>query len=92
MKKSDYKQQIQDMNAEINGLLNRVSELNDELKTAKDKLNLANNTVAKQIEAFDKMCENYENQLKIQDKELARRLILIHYLEDRLNEIIRSDS
>ena len=61
-------------------------------KELQDKLNIANNTVAKQIEAFDKMCEHYENQLKIQDKELARRLIIIHYLEDRLNEIIKSDS
>ena len=33
--------------------------------------------------AFDKMCEHYEKQLKQQDKELARRLILIHYLETK---------
>ena len=66
-------------------------ELKKENKELQYKLNLANNTVAKQLEAFDKMCINYENQLKIQDKELARRLILIHYLEDRLNEIIKAD-
>lgn len=67
-------------------------QLKKQNKELQDKLNLANSTVAKQIEAFDIMCENYENQLKVQDKELARRLILIHYLEDRLNEFIRSNS
>ena len=67
-------------------------QLKKQNKELQDKLNLANNTVAKQIEAFDKMCEHYEKQLKVQDKELARRLIIIHYLEDRLNEIIKSDS
>lgn len=67
-------------------------QLKKQNKELQDKLNLANSTVAKQIKAFDKMCEHYENKLKIQDKELARRLILIHYLEDRLNEIIKNDS
>ena len=66
-------------------------ELKKQNKELQDKLNLANNTVGKQIKAFDDMCTNYENQLKIQDKELSRRLILIHYLEDRLNEIIKAD-
>lgn len=40
-------------------------ELKKENKELQYKLNLANNTVAKQLEAFDKMCINYENQLKI---------------------------
>ena len=67
-------------------------QLKNKNKELQYKLNLANNTVAKQIEAFDDMCEHYENQLKLQDKELARRLTIIHYLEDRLNEIIKADS
>lgn len=66
-------------------------QLKKQNKELQDKLNLANNTVANQIEGFDKMCKTYEGQLKIQDKELSRRLILIHYLEDRLNEIIKAD-
>ena len=33
--------------------------------------------------AFDKMATHYEKQLKQQDRELARRLILIHYLETK---------
>ena len=76
MKKSDYRQQIKDMSAEQNEMLQRISELND-------KLNLANSIVGKQIKAFDDMCENYEKQLKVQDKELARRLTIIHYLETK---------
>ena len=50
----------------------------------KDKLNIANSIVGKQIKAFDNMCEHYEDQLKIQDKELARRLTIIHYLENKV--------
>lgn len=61
----------------------KYKELKKENKELKDKLNLANNIVAKQIEAFDKMCEHYENQLKQQDRELARRLTIIHYLETK---------
>ena len=68
-----------------------IKELKKENKELQHKLNLANNTVDKQLEAFYKMCKHYENQLKIQDKELSRRLIIIHYLEDRLNEIIKAD-
>ena len=84
MKKSDYKQQIEDMSAEINQLLHRNAGLTDGLKAAKEamKENLA---------TVEKMATNYENQLKVQDKELARRLTIIHYLEDRLNEIIKAD-
>ena len=33
--------------------------------------------------AFDKMVTHYEKQLKQQDKELARRLTIIHYLETK---------
>lgn len=58
-------------------------ELKKQNKELQDKLNLANNTVAKQIIAFDKMATHYENQLKVQDKELARRLTIIHYLETK---------
>ena len=61
----------------------KFKELKKQNKDLQDKLNLANSIVAKQIEAFDKMCEHYEKQLKQQDKELARRLILIHYLETK---------
>ena len=58
-------------------------ELKKQNKELKDKLNLANSIVGKQIKAFDAMCEHYEKQLNVQDKELARRLILIHYLETK---------
>ena len=61
----------------------KYKELKKENKELIDKLNLANSIVGKQIKAFDVMCENYENQLKIQDKELARRLTIIHYLETK---------
>ena len=42
-------------------------------------VNLVNN----QKVAFDKMVTHYEKQLKVQDKELARRLTIIHYLETK---------
>ena len=61
----------------------KFKELKKQNKELQDKLNLANSIVAKQIEAFDEMCEHYEKQLKQQDKELERRLILIHYLETK---------
>ena len=61
----------------------KYKELKKENKELKDKLNLANSIVGKQIKAFDDMCEHYENQLKLQDKELARRLTIIHYLETK---------
>lgn len=61
----------------------KFKELKKENKELKDKLNLANSIVSKQIKAFDDMCESYENQLKIQDKELARRLTIINYLETK---------
>ena len=61
----------------------KFKELKKENRELKDKLNLANSIVGKQIKAFDDMCEHYENQLKLQDKELARRLTIIHYLETK---------
>ena len=48
-------------------------------KENRDLVDLVNN----QKLAFDKMVTHYENQLKIQDKELARRLTIIHYLETK---------
>ena len=67
-------------------------ELKKENKELKDKLATANSAMKESLIAFDKMVTHYEKQLKQQDKELARRLTIIHYLEDRLNEIIKSDS
>ena len=61
----------------------KFKELKKENIELKDKLNLANSTVGKQIKAFDDMCESYENQLKQQDIELARRLTIIRYLETK---------
>ena len=58
-------------------------ELKKENRELQDKLNLANGIVGKQIKAFDDMCEHYEKQLKQQDKELARRLTIIRYLETK---------
>ena len=58
-------------------------QLKKQNKELQDKLNLANSIVGKQIKAFDVMCENYENQLKIHDRELSRRLTIIHYLETK---------
>ena len=48
-------------------------------KENRDLVDLVNN----QKVAFDKMVTHYENQLKVQDKELARRLTIIHYLETK---------
>ena len=48
-------------------------------KENRDLVDLVNN----QKLAFDKMVTHYENQLKLQDKELARRLTIIHYLETK---------
>ena len=54
-----------------------------ENKELKDKLATANGAMKESLIAFDKMCEHYENQLKQQDRELARRLTIIHYLETK---------
>ena len=70
----------------------KFKELKKQNKELRDKLETAKGAMKENIIAFDKMCEHYENQLKLQDKELARRLIIIHYLEDRLNEIIKANS
>lgn len=48
-------------------------------KENRDLVDLVNN----QKLAFDKMVAHYENQLKQQDKELERRLTIIHYLETK---------
>ena len=48
-------------------------------KENKELIDLVNN----QKKSFDKMVTHYENQLKLQDKELARRLTIIHYLETK---------
>ena len=48
-------------------------------KQNRDLVDLVNN----QKLAFDKMVTHYENQLKQQDKELVRRLTIIHYLETK---------
>ena len=48
-------------------------------KENRDLVDLVNN----QKLAFDKMVTHYENQLKLQDKELSRRLTIIHYLETK---------
>ena len=58
-------------------------ELKKENKELKDKLATANGAMKESLIAFDKMVTHYENQLKIQDKELSRRLTIIHYLETK---------
>ena len=58
-------------------------ELKKQNKELQDNLNLANSIIDKQIKALNVMCEHYEKQLEVQDKELARRLTIIHYLETK---------
>ena len=58
-------------------------QLKKQNKELTDKLEIANNAMKESLIAFDKMCEHYENQLKIQDRELSRRLTIIHYLETK---------
>ena len=58
-------------------------ELKKENRELKDKLATANGAMKESLIAFDKMVTHYEKQLKQQDKELSRRLILIHYLETK---------
>lgn len=48
-------------------------------KENRDLVDLVNN----QKLAFDKMVTDYEKQLKQQDKELAKRLTIIRYLETK---------
>ena len=61
----------------------KFKELKKENRELKDKLATANGAMKESLIAFDKMVTHYEKQLKQQDKELARRLILIHYLETK---------
>ena len=61
----------------------KFKELKKENKELKDKLATASGAMKESLIAFDKMVTHYEKQLKQQDKELARRLILIHYLETK---------
>ncbi len=61
----------------------KYKELKKENMLLRNKLSILNATVDKQIEAFDKMVTHYEKQLKQQDRELARRLTIIHYLETK---------
>ena len=62
----------------------KYKELKKENMLLMNKLKVADITAAKQIEIFDKMCEYYEKQLKVQDKELARILTIIYYLENKV--------
>ena len=61
----------------------KYKELKKENKELQFRLNLANSIIDKQTEAFEGMCLHFERQLEIQDKELARRSTIIHYLEER---------
>ena len=61
----------------------KFKELKKENKELKDKLATANGAMKESLIAFDKMVTHYEKQLKIQDKELERRLTIIHYLETK---------
>ena len=61
----------------------KFKELKKENKELKDKLATANGAMKESLIAFDKMVTHYENQLKVQDRELARRLTIIHYLETK---------
>ena len=61
----------------------KFKELKKENKELKDKLATANGAMKESLIAFDKMVTHYENQLKQQDKELERRLTIIHYLETK---------
>ena len=61
----------------------KFKELKKENKELKDKLATANGAMKESLIAFDKMVTHYEKQLKQQDKELARRLTIINYLETK---------
>ena len=61
----------------------KFKELKKENKELKDKLATANGAMKESLIAFDKMVTHYEKQLKVQDRELARRLTIIHYLETK---------
>ena len=61
----------------------KFKELKKENKELKDKLATANGAMKESLIAFDKMVTHYEKQLEQQDRELARRLTIIHYLETK---------
>ena len=61
----------------------KFKELKKENKEIKDKLATANGAMKESLIAFDKMVTHYEKQLKQQDRELVRRLTIIHYLETK---------
>ena len=62
----------------------QLKKENKELREKIEKLQvIAKDINNNQLEAFNKMVTHYENQLKLQDKELARRLIIVHYLETK---------
>ena len=62
----------------------QLKKENKELREKIEKLQvIAKDINNNQLEAFDKMVTHYESQLKLQDKELARRLTIIHYLETK---------
>ena len=61
----------------------KFKELKKENKELKDKLATANGAMKDSLLALDKMVTHYEKQLKQQDRELARRLTIIHYLETK---------
>ena len=61
----------------------KFKELKKENKELKDKLATANGAMKESLIAFDKMVTHYEKQLKQQDRELARRLTIICYLETK---------
>ena len=61
----------------------KFKELKKENREIKDKLATANGAMKESLIAFDKMVTHYEKQLKQQDKELERRLTIIHYLETK---------
>ena len=64
-------------------------ELKKENKELKDKLATANGAMEDSLIAFDKMVTHYEKQLKQQDKELARRLTIIRYLETKALKVFK---
>lgn len=61
----------------------KFKELKKENRELQDKLATANSAMKDSLIAFDKMVAHYENQLKQQDRELARRLTIINYLETK---------
>ena len=47
------------------------------------RLNIANSTVFKQMEAIEKLEKMYESQLAVQDKAINRLFIIQNYLEEK---------